>query len=155
MRTRGFSIIELVAVIAIVGALAVFALPRLNIGGFERYAFREELLSGLRYAQKTAMASGCDVAVALDAGTDSFALFYRNGGSATTCGGAGNAFGDPVQDPAGGGAFTRTGGSGADLQTGGQLVFDGFGNHAAGPTQIDLAGGGPILVEDVTGYIHE
>lgn len=155
MRLRGFSIIELVAVIAIVGALAVFAVPRLNIGGFERYAFREQLLSGLRYAQKTAMASGCDVAVELDAGGESFALFYRNGGSTSDCGAPGNAFGDPVQDPAGGGAFARAGGSGADLQTGGQVVFDGFGDHAAGPTRIDLAGGGPILVEDVTGYVHE
>lgn len=153
MRARGFSLIELVAVIAIVAALAVFAAPRLNIGGFERYAFREELLSGLRYAQKTAMASGCAVEVELDVANDTFALHYRSGGSATDCGTGG--FGDPVPDPVRSGAFTRTGGSGADLQTPGAIVFDGFGNHESGPTRIDLAGGGPIRVDDVTGYVHE
>ena len=155
MRRRGFSIIELVAVIAIVGALAVFAAPRLNVGGFERYAFRQEVLAGLRHAQKTAMASGCDVAVQLDAAAERFSLFYRNGGSATDCGPAGNAFGDPVADPARGGAFARSGGSGVDLQTGGLIVFDGFGNHAGGPTQVDFAAAAPIRIEDLTGYIHD
>jgi len=155
MSQRGFSVIELVAVIAIIGALAVFVAPRLNIGGFERYAFREQLLAGLRYAQKTAMASGCDVAVQLDGGTERFALFYRTGGTATRCGASGNVFGDPVQDPASGGPFARNGGSGADLQTSGRIVFDGFGNHAGGPNSVTIAGTDPIVVEDVTGFIHD
>lgn len=155
MRARGFSLIELVAVIAILGALAVFAAPRLNVVGFERYAFREQVLAGLRYAQKTAMASGCDVAVQLDAAAERVELFYRNGGTATTCGGAGNAFADPVPDPAAGGAFARDAGSGVDLQTNGRIVFDGYGNHAGGPTQVAFAGAQTILVEDITGFVHD
>ena len=96
-RSAGFTLIELVTVLLIVGALAVFVAPRIDIGGFERYAFRQEVLAGLRYAQKTAMASSCDVAVRLDAGADAFSLFYRAGGTATSCGGGG--FTDPVADP--------------------------------------------------------
>jgi len=155
MRPRGFSLIELVAVIAIVGALAVFAVPRLNIGGFERYAFREQLLSGLRYAQKTAMASGCDVRVHLDAGADSFSLLYRTGGTATTCGGGTNSFSDAVPDPARSGAFTRSAADGVDLQTGGNVDFDGYGNHAGGQSQVDIAGAAPVFIDGVTGYVHE
>jgi len=147
--------IELVTVIAIIGALAVFALPRLDPSGFRRYAFRQEMLSGLRYAQKTAMASGCDVAVQLDAGADAFSLFYRAGGTATDCGAAGNAFTDPVSDPAAAGAFSRSAGSGANLQTSGTVVFDGFGNHASGPTTIAFAQAPAIDVDGATGYIHE
>lgn len=152
-RQPGFSLIELVAVIAIIGALAVFAAPRLNIGGFERFAFREEVLSALRYAQKTAIASGCDVAVELDGGGDRVALFYRAGGTATACGSGG--FTDPVPDPAAGGAFERSGAAGVDLQTTDLIVFDGFGNHASGPTAVSFASAAAIRVEDLTGFIHD
>ncbi|MFW6174398.1 MAG: biotin transporter BioY, partial [Chloroflexota bacterium] len=65
----------------IVGALAVFVLPRLNPEGFDRYGFRQELLSAARYAQKTAMASGCEVQLAVSAGADSVTLNYRTGGT--------------------------------------------------------------------------
>lgn len=150
---RGVSLIELIAVIAILGALAVFALPRLETAGFERYAFRQELLAALRYAQKTALASGCDVAVELTAGAERYALFYRAGGGATTCGGGG--FTDPVADPARGGAFAGAGGAGVDLQTGGTIVFDGFGGHAGGPTAVAFASAPSILVDGVTGYVHD
>lgn len=150
---RGMSLIELVAVIAILGALAVFALPRLDTAGFDRYAFRQEVLAALRYAQKTALASGCDVAVELTGGSDRYALFYRDGGDATRCGGGG--FTEPVGDPARGGAFTGTGAGGVDLQTSGTIVFDGFGAHTGGPTTVAFAAAPAIEVDGVTGYVHD
>lgn len=153
MRARGFSLIELVAVIVMLGALAVFALPRLETAGFDRYAFRQELLAALRYAQKTALASGCDTAVELTAGSDRYALLQRDGGDATGCGGGG--FGDPVGDPARGDAFTGAGGAGVDLQTSGTIVFDGFGGHAGGPTTVVFASAPAIEVDGVTGYVHD
>lgn len=153
MRARGVSLIELVAVIAILGALAVFALPRLETAGFDRYAFRQELLAALRYAQKTALASGCDIAVELTAGDDRYALFHRDGGDATRCGGGG--FTDPVGDPARGGAFAGAGGAGVDLQTSGVIVFDGFGAHAGGPIAVTFSAAPAIEIDAVTGYIHD
>lgn len=149
----GFSVIELIAVIAIVGALAVIVIPRLNPAGFERYAFRHDLLSALRYAQKTAMASGCDVAVVLDAGADSYSVLLRSGGTATDCGGGG--FGEALQHPAAGGAYAGSAAAGADLQTSGTVAFDGFGAHLSGPTSIDLAGGPAIQIDAVTGYVRD
>lgn len=152
-RARGFTIIELIAVMMIVGALAVFVVPRLNPSGFERYAFRHELLSALRYAQKTAMASGCEVEVNLNGGADSYALFYRAGGTATDCGAGG--FTDPLQHPAGSGGYAGTAGSGANLGTTGLVRFDGFGNHISGPAVITLAGGPDIRIDGVTGYVRD
>lgn len=150
---RGVSLIELVAVIAILGALAVFALPRLETAGFDRYAFRQELLAALRYARTTALASGCEVAVELTGGSDRYALFYRDGGGATSCGGGG--FTDAVADPARGGAFAGTGAAGVDLQTSGTVVFDGFGAHAGGPTTVAFAAAPAIEIDGVTGYVHD
>jgi MSHA pilin protein MshC len=151
----GFSLIELIAVIVIIGALAVIALPRFNTSGFDRYAFRHELLSALRYAQKTAMASGCAVEVQLDGGADSYRVVLRTSGSATDCGTGG--FGAPLQHPAAGGNYTGTAPAGADLQTTGAVRFDGFGQNVSSPmvTSITLAGGPPIQIDSVTGYIRD
>ncbi len=99
------------------------------------------------------MASGCDVAVQLDSSAESYSLLLRTGGSATDCGGGG--FGTVLQHPAAGGDYTGAAPTGADLQTGGMVIFDGFGAHVSGPTSIGLAGGSAIQIEDVTGYVRD
>lgn len=152
MRSRGFTIIELVTVLVLVGALAVFVVPRLSTEGFDRYGFRQEVLSAARYAQKTAMASGCDVQLAVSAGADSVTLNYRTGGDDASCGGGG--FGDPVQSPSTGGAFALSAPDGVDVTGGGNVVYDGFGNPSGGLT-ISFATGPAITIEAVTGYAHE
>lgn len=152
MRTRGFTIIELVTVLVLVGALAIFVAPRLNPEGFDRYGFRQEVLSAARYAQKTAMASGCEVEFAVSAGGDSVTLNYRAGGDAASCGGGG--FTSAVRNPGSGGAFTLNAPGGVDITTGGAIVFDGFGEPDAGMT-IAFDTGPPLTIEPVTGYAHE
>jgi prepilin-type N-terminal cleavage/methylation domain-containing protein len=60
--SRGFSIIELVAVIAIVGVLLVFATPRfMDVLPYEERGYAEEVAAGLRYSRTIAVASGCNV----------------------------------------------------------------------------------------------
>ncbi len=65
---HGFTLIELIMVIVILGVLAVFAAPRiLNTGGFTARGFHDETLSLLRFAQKTAIAQRRTVCVTLNA----------------------------------------------------------------------------------------
>jgi MSHA pilin protein MshC len=67
MRERGFTLIELIMVIVIMGVLAVFAAPRIfNTSDFTQRGFHDETLSLLRYAQKTAIAQRRVVCVALN-----------------------------------------------------------------------------------------
>ncbi len=88
---RGFTIVELVAVILITGILATLAMPRF----FERQAFdarnfAEQTQSMLRYAQKVAIAQNRRVFVRLD------------GNSVALCFTAACAAADRVPPPSGG-----------------------------------------------------
>ncbi|OFZ89870.1 MAG: hypothetical protein A2V78_05530 [Betaproteobacteria bacterium RBG_16_64_18] len=62
----GFTLVELVMTMIVVGILAVFVLPRFaDISVFESRGFRDETLSLLRYAQKSAVAQRRTVCVAV------------------------------------------------------------------------------------------
>lgn len=64
---RGFTLIELIMVLILVGILAVFAAPRLADNDFEARGFHDGTLALLRYAQKTAIAQRRTVCVAFTA----------------------------------------------------------------------------------------
>ncbi|NNF16323.1 MAG: prepilin-type N-terminal cleavage/methylation domain-containing protein [Gammaproteobacteria bacterium] len=65
---RGFTLVELVLVITLVGILAVVAAPRFfNNSTFDERGYRDEIGAALRYAQKVAVATGCPVRVTLNA----------------------------------------------------------------------------------------
>jgi MSHA pilin protein MshC len=85
MHQAAFSLIELVAVLVIVGVLAVFAMPRFaGIDPFAERGFFEEALAATRYAQKLAVASGCSIRVNFDAGSNSLDISRWTGGANCT-----------------------------------------------------------------------
>lgn len=145
----GFTLIELVLIIVILGALAVFVAPRMNIGGFDDYTFRQEVVNALRYAQKTAVASRCEVRV--DVRSDRVTLYYRSGGTSSECGSGG--FTETLRHPSRGGDFVVRARRDAAIASGtGTIEFDGRGTPDAG-AQITFTGGDVVAVIEDTGFI--
>ena len=65
----GFSLVELVLVIVILTIIGAMAGPRFfDNTAFDERAYRDQLASAIRYAQKVAVATGCPVRVQIAAG---------------------------------------------------------------------------------------
>ncbi len=72
-KSSGFTMIELVVIIVLLGILAAFALPRFfDLNSFQTRATYDEVAGAVRYAQKLAVATGCDVRFSISA--NSYAL---------------------------------------------------------------------------------
>jgi MSHA pilin protein MshC len=55
--SHGFTLVELVTVMILLGILAVFAMPNLDVArGFDATSFRDRVAASLRFAQKSAVA---------------------------------------------------------------------------------------------------
>ena len=77
LNTKGFSLIELVAVIVLVSILAVAATGRIgSFSGFESRGFFDDTVAAMRYAQKLAISTGCNVQFTITAA--SYALAQRD-----------------------------------------------------------------------------
>ena len=78
VKQRGFTIVELIMVIVILGIISAVALPRFfDRKTFDERFYFEEVLSSVRYAQKLAVASGCLVKVTVN--NSGYALAYGTG----------------------------------------------------------------------------
>lgn len=141
---RGFTLVELVTIMVIIGILAVAAMPRMfDRNTFDSRGFYDQTISTLRYAQKTAVAQHRFVCVAFT--TNSITLTY----------GATAACGSDLTSPAGQTPYTVTSPTAAvTLSSGVDFSFDALG-RASTPQDITVSGYPThIFVEAETGYVH-
>lgn len=130
MNARGFTLIELVVILTLVGALALFVSARpSDRSAFQVRGWHDELVAATRYAQRYALASGCAVELDIAAGAYALNLLDSRPGCAATA----------VQRPDGG-IFSGTAPAGISASGAlGKHVFD---------ARDDVGSGGTIAVTD-------
>ena len=145
----GFTLIELVMVIVIVGILAAVVGPRLfSTGLFQSRGFADQVQATLRYAQKEAIARHRNVCVAMTASTLSLTIASASG-AASPC--AAN-----LLLPTGGNSISAPAGSGITLTyNAAGFTFDALGRNTGPAITITVSGASnSIVVEAETGYVH-
>ncbi|MDZ7938873.1 MAG: prepilin-type N-terminal cleavage/methylation domain-containing protein [Rhodoferax sp.] len=151
-RQRGFTLIELIMVLVLLGVLAVFAAPRiLNRNDFEARGFHDQTLGVLRFAQKTAIAQRRSVCVAFTANT--ITLTIANAEAIAACA-------VPLNGPTGLAVLTAPANV-TYTAAPANFRFDGLGQpltgaNTAAPRTINVTNAaGTISVEAATGYVHD
>lgn len=155
----GFTLVELVTVILLLAILAAVSGPRFfSSQGFAADFFFDETLAALRYAQKLAIATGCNVQVTIASG--SFALVLQDGPTTVDgCGGAG--YSQAVVHPGTGQAgYSGSAPNGVSLSsTVSPLLFDPLGRALNASESVSNAsitvGARSISVVGETGLAYE
>lgn len=153
MRKTGFTLVELIVVIVLVGIVALIAAPRFfSQPGFDAARFHDAAISAIRFGQKVAVAQRANVYVVTT--VSSVALCYN-----TSCAA-------PVLSPADNAAFVINAPNNITL-AGASFSFNSLGQpgDTAGPpvpltanTTLTINGDGTsrqIVVERETGYVHK
>jgi len=153
-RRQGFTIVELAAVLIIVGILSAIAAPRFfNTSSFRSRYFYDTVLNSLRYAQKLAVYSGCHI----QASTTSSTITLLRRSSCTT-----GTFTTAIRDPAGGGSsYVQTAPSGVNITASDSAIyFDSLGTcHRSSDATVAnytfTVGGKTINVIGQTGFSYD
>lgn len=80
-RGGGFTLVELVMIMAVIGILAAVALPRMQTDIYRALEFHDKSVAALRYAQKTATSHRRMVCVAFTASTVTLTIDHDKSGS--------------------------------------------------------------------------
>lgn len=138
-KSTGFTLIELVLVLTLIGILAAFAIPRFTGPAlFASRAAQDALVSAARYAQQLAMTRGKNHTVQLAVAADTYGVLLD---------------GAPVNLPGGGTSTPLPKGAGATPVT---VGYDALGNAGAAVTITISADGEAarrVCIEP-TGYAH-
>jgi MSHA pilin protein MshC len=148
---QGFTLIELVMVIVLLGILSATALPKFfNVSSYQERAFFDDTLSAVRYAQKLAVATGCKVQVSISANT----YTLNSPANRSQCTSTSPTYSLAIRHPGTGETSYTHSESGVTLtSTPTTFTFDGLG-RASADVLLTVAGSKTIAVVRDTGFVY-
>jgi MSHA pilin protein MshC len=153
---RGFTLVELVMVMVLLGILSAVVISRINVGTFREQGFHDELKAGLQFARKAAIAKRRQVCVGVATGTGAVVSFTISA-TAPEAGVVGcptaNALNLAARDSNCSTDYQMCTPTGVSLTAGTSFYFDALGRASAGVT-FSSTGQVDITVEQETGYVH-
>lgn len=138
-KQSGFSLIELTIVIILLGILSSFVVPRLNLSTFRETGGFQQGIAMIRFGQKLAITSGCQVNVSLS-------------GNSCTLSFSGCAVSNISNPSTGQNNFCSD--STPAISPAVNFSFNSLGAPSAQQT-INFSGGQSVTVEANTGFVHE
>jgi MSHA pilin protein MshC len=153
---RGFTMVELIIVMILVGILAAYAVPKFAaMSSLSQDAWRDQVKSALRYAQKAAVSHRRLVCVDISASAITLQIASVNG--ATSCntqlGGPGNAGSFGGSPPAGMSTSVAPSGT-IYFQPDGRTTVMSGGTHTTAARAISMTGVPSLQLFGETGYVQ-
>lgn len=147
----GFTLVELIVTIILLGILSAVVLPRLTGTGIDERGFRDELATALRYAQKSAIAARRTTCASISTTPAEVSFRISDDFGVADCA-TGSALNGSDGQPLIVAAPSGTTFASAPAS----VIFDAGGrpNAAASISVSGLSGGLAITVEAETGYVH-
>jgi MSHA pilin protein MshC len=147
----GFTLVELVMVIVLLGIVSTTALPKFfDVSSYQQQAFFDDTLSAVRYAQKLAIGTSCKVRVLVKANT----YELNQPSDRSQCLSNSATFSLPVRHPGTGETTFKHSETGVSITAEpAQFYFDALG-RASADVLLSVAGSKTIKVVRDTGFIY-
>ncbi|MRV71486.1 prepilin-type N-terminal cleavage/methylation domain-containing protein [Duganella sp. FT92W] len=149
-RDHGYTMVELIVVMVVLGIISAIAIPRLMGNDMAGPAFRAEVVSALRYAQKTAVSHRRLVCATVTSGAVTLSIASASGAAACNT---------PLSLPDGSDSYSSKDSAVTAtattlyFQPAGTITSDGAGT-ATTAGSIAITGLTSIAIQGATGYVE-